>query len=124
MNIIEAAFLTDENISPVFFEYLKSKNFNVKNVVELQLNGQPDEEVLRISQIENRVIITQDSDFGRLVKLDKIPFTGIIYLRPGHISASFHIQTFEAILEAVATLNPPFILVAENKGNKIKIRMR
>ncbi len=33
---------------------------------------------------DNRFILTHDADFGKLVVLMKMPFHGIIYLRPGN----------------------------------------
>lgn len=73
---------------------------------------------------EERVIITHDSDFGTLVFREKVEFTGIIYLRPGHFLTSFTQRTIDVILKADLKLKIPFILVAENKGNSVKMRVR
>ena len=46
-------------------------------------------------------MLTHDADFGRLVVLEGEPFTGIVYLRPGHFSAAFVLGIVDA-LEASA----------------------
>ena len=51
-------------------------------------------------------------------------FTGIIYLRPGHIHADFTIKTLEAIRDNAPEVAPPFILVAERAGDIVRIRVR
>ena len=79
---------------------------------------------IKLSFKENRVIITQDRDFGKLIYTQNSDFIGILYLRPGHILPQFHIQTLEHLLESNIQLESPFILIAENFGNSIKIRIR
>lgn len=86
--------------------------------------GLSDLEILNRSFTMGQVILTQDSDFGTLIFREKVEFIGIIYLRPGHFSHEFHISTFKTILLADLDLAPPFILVAENTGVTVKIRLR
>jgi predicted nuclease of predicted toxin-antitoxin system len=84
----------------------------------------PDKSILELANKEERIVVSQDSDFGTLVFRDEMPFLGIIYLRPGHTSADTHIQTFKAILSAPLELKLPFILVAEHHQTQVKIRLR
>jgi hypothetical protein len=69
------------------------------------------------------VVLTHDSDFGGLALMGA-KFVGIIYLRPGHIRADFTIKTLEAIRESAPDVTPPFILVAERTGDRVRIRLR
>jgi hypothetical protein len=49
---------------------------------------------------------------------------GLVYLRPGHIDASFTIGTLEALIAQSIELTPPFILIAKRSGHRISIRHR
>lgn len=53
-----------------------------------------------------------------------VAFYGIIYLRPGHFSPVVHIQTLQHVLKQKIEINTPFMIVAENTGNSIRIRIR
>ena len=117
-------FLTDENISGELSNYLKNVSLHTQTIWDAGLGGSTDLEILGFSQRNQLVIVTQDSDFGTLIYTDKIKFVGIIYLRPGHLSTDFHTNTIKAIINERFDLNPPFILVAENNGKKIKMRLR
>jgi predicted nuclease of predicted toxin-antitoxin system len=124
MFLKEFSYISDENINPSIIKYLRDKSFNIKDVREEKLIGTSDSELMKLSFKENRVIITQDRDFGKLVYTQNSEFIGIIYLRPGHIAADFHIKTFEYLLNADLDLVIPFIIVAENLNSSIKIRLR
>jgi predicted nuclease of predicted toxin-antitoxin system len=124
MNIYELKFLTDENIDNDVVIYIRNQGFDVLDIKEEQLWGMSDRDILALSFQENRVIISQDSDFGTLIFRDHVDFYGIIYLRPGHEKIAFHIQTFQSILLANIEYSTPFILVAENVIDAVKIRYR
>jgi predicted nuclease of predicted toxin-antitoxin system len=44
-----------------------------------------DEELLRIAQSQNRIILTEDRDFGRLTIRNKMPAIGIVMIRVGDL---------------------------------------
>lgn len=79
---------------------------------------------MKLSFKENRVIITQDRDFGKLVYTQDFDFIGVIYLRPGHVSPEFHFETINFLIKSNLVFETPFILVAENTDGSIKIRLR
>lgn len=70
-----------------------------------------------------RIVLTHDSDFGKLVIPNQKPFFAIVYLKPGHIQLHHTISSLDAILD-LNSLHPPFIVTAKNSGNNIKIRVR
>ena len=74
--------------------------------------------------IEGRVILTHDSDFGRLAIIGREPYLGIIYLRPGHIDPLFTIGSIEALFEAYPDVTSPFIAVVRRQGERVFIRLR
>lgn len=124
MKFRSCSFLADENIHPEVIRYLQQTGIKTISVKEVGLNGKSDLEILSLAIQKNQLVLTQDADFGKLVYTSEIKFPGIVYLRPGHYSPSFHIQTIKIIMTENLDLNSPFILVAENKGNSVKIRLR
>ncbi|MBN2388820.1 MAG: DUF5615 family PIN-like protein [Anaerolineales bacterium] len=124
MNALDFPLLADENIHPGVVAFLREQGCDVFSLAEQGRFGLPDADVLHIAREAGRVVLTHDSDFGGLVVLNLQPFTGIVYLRPGHIRADFTIQTLETIRGGAADVAPPFILVAERAGENVKIRVR
>ncbi len=53
-----------------------------------------------------------------------VAFTGIIFLKPGHIETKFTLQSIDALLEKVQEVTPPFIIVIHHSMLGIKIRYR
>ena len=124
MTLTDFNVLTDENISDAVVASLRSNGFDVLDVKENQWTGRSDLFLLQEAYKKQRVILTHDSDFGKIIFTESVPFVGIVYLRPGHFSTDVTVQSIRAILQSQLTLNPPFILTAENNTQKIKIRYR
>lgn len=73
--------LADENIPLASVRGLRDLGHDVLSIAE-QSPGISDEEVLRLSRTEGRVIVTFDRDFGKLVFGRRLPApVGILYLR-------------------------------------------
>ena len=123
MKALDFPLLADENVHPDVIEFLRKARFDVDSVAEQGQFGLPDTRVLQQATEMGRVVLTHDSDFGGLALMGA-KFTGIIYLRPGHIRADFTIKTLEAIRDNAPEVTPPFILVAERTGDMVKIRVR
>lgn len=123
MKALDFPLLADENVHPDVIAFLRKIGLNVDSISEQGKFGLPDTEVFQQATVSNRVILTHDSDFGGMAVFGA-KFTGIIYLRPGHIRADFTIQTLEAIRDNAPEVTPPFILVAERTGDTVKIRVR
>lgn len=125
MKIKDLRLLTDENIDPAVLSFLRQEGFDVADIKEMGWQGRKDIEILVEAHKQQRVVVTQDDDFGKLVFSVKIPFTGIIYLRPGHFFPERTIKAFKTVfLQEVLDYIPPFILVVDDKSTHIKIRLR
>jgi len=120
---LDFPLLADENVHPDVIEFLREAGLDVESVSEQGKFGLPDTKVLQQASEADRVVLTHDSDFGGLALLGA-KFVGIIYLRPGHIRADFTMKTLEAIRNNAPEVTPPFILVAEQTGDIVKIRVR
>ena len=88
------------------------------------MTGADDLTVLRLANAQQRVIVTHDSDFGTLAIARGEPIIGIVHLRPGHISPRFTFETLMELLDRDFDLTPPFIIMAEHGGGKVRIRVR
>ena len=117
-------FLTDENIDEELIAFLRSEGFDVTTVFEINLQSKSDVLILQEATKRNRIVISHDTDFGQIVFTQKIPFIGIIYLKPGHLVSEYTIQSLKTIFATQSELIPPFMVIAEHKGLHIKLRIR
>lgn len=124
MRSLERPLFTDENVSPEVVSALRLQGKDVRSAVEEGLAGKSDEEILRRAHAENRVVLTHDGDFGKLAVAGGHAYTGIVFLRPGHIAHAFVLEMLAAIEASPAEPEPPFVLVAERKGQGVRIRLR
>ena len=77
-------FLIDESSGRKLFLFLKEKGFDVKFVAEI-IPRVSDKEVLEFSEKENRILVTNDKDFGELIYKQKFPHKGVILFRMRNI---------------------------------------
>jgi uncharacterized protein (DUF433 family) len=73
---IEGTRITVQSV----LEFLIDAGHDVVLVAQLGLSQASDEEILRTSQQENRILVTRDRDYGNLVFVRAVG-TGVIYLR-------------------------------------------
>ena len=83
-----------------------------------------DDEILQHALGAGRVVVTHDRDFGALALRAHAPCVGIIFLRPAHIVAAFTLDTLAAIDTLDLDLQAPFLLVADRRGEDVRIRVR
>ena len=124
MNLFTYSFLADENIHPDVVEELRQQGINISSAVEEGLIGKPDNAVLQFAHQSGLVVLTHDSDFGTLSIAQHQPFTGIVFLRPGHIQPQFTLDTLESVETQNIDVSPPFIVVATRQQEKVRIRVR
>ena len=89
MRPFDLALFVDENIPPDLISRLRDQGKDVRSVHDEVLVGATDIAILEHARSQNRVLLTHDSDFGQLAIHAGQPYVGIVYLRPGHISADF-----------------------------------
>lgn len=73
-------FFADESCDFAFVRGLRSIGFDVKAVVE-DKPGTPDPEVLKAAVSENRILLTEDKDFGEWIFAHKSATAGVILIR-------------------------------------------
>jgi predicted nuclease of predicted toxin-antitoxin system len=124
MKPLEYGLLADENIAPAVVAGLRARRYDVHTASEEQLIGRPDRAVLERAVSEYRVVMTHDLGFGRTAIQAGMPFVGIIYIRPGHISAAFVLTIVDALRESTLDVHPPFVIVAERRDAAVRVRVR
>lgn len=76
--------IADMNIAVPVVEFLRDNRVDILSVREEGWGTLTDSEIMAKAYAMQRFILTHDSDFGMLATHRGEPFTGIIYLRPGH----------------------------------------
>ncbi|MCL6536131.1 MAG: DUF5615 family PIN-like protein [Armatimonadetes bacterium] len=122
--LTDLPLLADENIHPKVIEWLSQQGRQIQSVRDNGWVGASDEFLLGVSAQSGKVILTHDADFGRLAIARGMPFTGIIYLRPGHIKPEFVIEMLETLFSETTAVEPPFVIVMQRTGDFVRIRYR
>ena len=123
MKPLDFPLLTDENIAPDVVEGLRARGCDLRTAWEERLIGRPDSEVLERATRQGRVVVTHDLAFGRAA-IAGATFVGIVYLRPGHISAAFVLGMIDALRSSTVEVEPPFVAVAERHEAAVRVRTR
>ncbi len=87
------------------------------------MQGATDESIIEKCYSSNKIILTHDNDFGKLIFTRFVSFFCIIYLRPGHFDGSFHIPTLKSILKYEELISRGTLIIGQRTANKIKIRI-
>jgi predicted nuclease of predicted toxin-antitoxin system len=124
MHPLHYPILADENIHEEVVYFLRKQGLQIESIKERGLRGSTDKQIIALAQSEEKIILTHDAYFGRILHFSQGIKTGVIFLRPGHIDYTFTIQTITSILATELQAQIPFIMVAERTGEDIKIRLR
>ena len=118
------SFFADENIPTDLINWIKSQGYEISSVVEENLHGTSDINIIEKSLGLNRIILTQDNDFGKLIFTTSISFYSVIFLRPGHFDGRFHIPTLQSILKNQKLIQKGTLIIGQRIDKKIKIRIK
>jgi predicted nuclease of predicted toxin-antitoxin system len=121
---LDFPLLTDENIAPEGVAGLRARGCDLRTARDEQLIGRPDVDVLDRATAQGRVVVTHDLAFARSAIRAGASFVGVIYLRPGHISAGFVLEMVDALRGSTVHVQPPFIAVAERQQSTVRVRVR
>jgi predicted nuclease of predicted toxin-antitoxin system len=91
-------FLADENVSGFVVERLRSDGHDVVLVAETSA-GASDKDVLGAADAHDRILITEDRDFGEMIIRQRIGTRGVILLELYRLSNAAEAA---AVAEAVA----------------------
>jgi len=91
-------FLPDECCDTALVQALREDGHNVFYVLE-PLRGASDDDILARAFAENRLLLTEDKDFGELVYRLRKPTRGIILLRFGVAEHTLKISRLRELLK-------------------------
>ena len=93
--------LLDMPVTPQLINVLKKYGHEGVHAYQIGKDRAPDIELLNLARLENRVIITSDLDFPRLLALSSASGPGIILFRGGNYSDNEMCDLLERVLESV-----------------------
>jgi len=91
-------FLVDECTGPMVARWLRDRGHDVFSVYD-EARGSDDEAILRRAVAEDRIVITNDKDFGALVFRGKLPHRGVVLLRLDDERAASKVEAVQRLLE-------------------------
>ena len=107
-------FVVDECTGPAVADWLRSQGHDVYSVFH-QARGASDEEVLRFAVAEERILITNDKDFGDRIFRDCEPHKGVVFLRLSNERAANKIAVLQQLFLGHADQLPSrFVVVTES----------
>lgn len=124
MKPLELPLLADENIHPDVVAGLRKRGTDVHTVEDEGLLGSDDVAILQRAHAARRVVLTTIRIFGKLAIQAGEPYTGVLFLRPGHISPGFVLDALAALEASSISVTPPFIAVVERKDDRVRVRVR
>ncbi|MDM8517971.1 DUF5615 family PIN-like protein [Desulfobacterales bacterium HSG16] len=107
-------FLIDECTGTSVARWLREQNHEVFSVFE-EARGINDDVIIEKAFEENRILITNDKDFGKKVYRERLPHCGIILLRLEDERAVNKIDAIKRLLYAYGEkIADRFIVVTDN----------
>ena len=115
-------FLIDECTGPAVSNWLSKQGHDVLSVYA-QAKGANDEQVISMAKNGDRILITNDKDFGEKVYKDKHQHCGIILLRLEDERPATKIEVLSHLLSQYSEKIPgAFTVVSEQRVKFAKIR--
>jgi predicted nuclease of predicted toxin-antitoxin system len=96
---------------------LRELGIDVETAAEANLCGQSDTEVLQHARLTDRVVVTQDPDFGALAIRQGERCRGVILLRPGHLEPAIILDTLRRLFAELPPVEPPFLMTVTDAGS-------
>ena len=91
-------FIVDECIGPTVARWLRQLQHDVLSIYE-EFRGLDDDSILHKAVADDRILITNDKDFGEMIFREGKLHKGVILLRLGNERAVNKIEVLERLLE-------------------------
>ena len=110
MNDVEMRFLADESCDFGVVRALRAVGYDVAALTEITTRSL-DDEVIAQSYDENRILLTEDKDFGQLVFASRADSAGVILIRfPGNARQSLQATIVNLIQERGDEIRNAFVV--------------
>src|SRR5262249_47847168 len=116
-------FLVDESTGAAVADYLRGQGHDVFVVSEVMPQAE-DALILATAAAENRIIVTNDKDFGELIFRGGQPHAGVVLLRLRDESAANRVRVVQTVLRQVAAELPGKFIVATESHIRIRKGLR
>jgi predicted nuclease of predicted toxin-antitoxin system len=108
-------FLVDECTGPAVAQWLRERGHDVFSVYD-EARGMDDLEVVQRASAENRILITNDKDFGERIYRERRSHCGVILLRLDDERAAIKIETIRRLLVTYPDqLADQYVVVTEER---------
>ena len=115
-------FLVDECVGPAVACRLRQLGHDVFSVYE-EARGLDDDAILEIAAADNRVLVTDDKDFGEMIFREGKLHKGVILLRLGNERYSSKVKVLERLLKQYSDQLPGnFAVVTEAAVRIVHLR--
>jgi predicted nuclease of predicted toxin-antitoxin system len=104
-------FLLDEGLPHRLAAFLIALGHDVTAVGHDYPFSLADRAILEIARTEQRIVLTNDKDFGDLIFRDKLPHRGVILFRLGYVPLSVRTALMQRVLDEHADELDQFIVV-------------
>ena len=98
-------FLVDMPVTPQAVAHLQAKGHDAVHASAVGLGTKLDSEILDRARTEDRIVITADLDYPRLLALLKLDRPGLILFRGGSYSDAEMLALLDRVLAQAGTLN-------------------
>lgn len=108
-------FLVDECTGPAVAKWLTQRGHDAVSVYD-EARGETDDWVLTTALKQERIIITNDKDFGEMLSRSSKAHSGVILLRLANESAANKITVLQQVLTQLKSpIMNHFVVATENK---------
>ena len=114
-------FLLDESTEFRIAAFLREQGHDVTAIAHHYPHALPDRQVLEIAQAEQRILITNDHDFGELIFRERLPHAGLIYFRFPPATAHMKIERLGEVLASHREQLDHFLVV---EPHTVRVRRR
>ena len=105
--------LLDQSADARLIGHLRSLGHDAIRIGKEYPAGLPDQEVLSLARVEQRILIANDRDFGDLVVRQRQPHTGIIYSRLSTTDFQFLANRLNVVLTEYGEHLRAFLIVTD-----------
>lgn len=112
-------FLADENVEKPVVDWFRNQNFDVVYIAE-KASSISDEEIIKFTNSEDRILTTNDKGFGELVFHQKKISKGILLIRAANEKSSNKIALIKKVLEIAKSKLEGNLVVVSKIGIRIK----
>ena len=114
-------FLADVNIEKLIVDTLRELGYDVKWITEINIYL-ADNEILALANAENRILLTNDKDFGEIVFRQRLNTSGVILLRVKEQDEKIKLDLLLKLLQSkIEKIQNHFIVLTTEKFRFLKI---